>query len=214
MHDSLLPSPHEEFQVKSSVHRQMRNRNRRLRHRLRQRHWEEHTRRLFRDQNIRYDYTEKVRGGRFGGLGVCRLLVQRLDLADALDAELHLLKRHIPYHESDHILNLAYNILAGGHTLADIDLLRNDDTYLDALGVPRIPDPTTAGDFLRRFGAADVATLMGVVNEKRLAVWAQQPRDFFDHAILEADGTLAATTGACKGGMDRSYKGVWGYHPL
>src|SRR5262245_26208019 len=194
--------------------KQMRDRKRRLRHRLRRRQWQEHKRRLFQDQNIHYDYTEKTRAGRFGGLGVCRLLIQRLGLADALDDNLHLLKRHLPYHESDHILHLCYNILSGGTTLADLDLLRHDDTYLDALGVPTVPDPTTAGDFLRRFQASHVNTLMGVINDKRLLVWRQQPAEFFDHAIIEADGTIAATTGACKQGMDISYKGVWGYHPL
>jgi hypothetical protein len=45
-------------------------------------------------------------------------------------------------------------------------------------------------------------------------VWQAQPPAFFAEAILEADGTLAATTGQCKGGMDIAYTGVWGYHPL
>jgi hypothetical protein len=200
--------------VKCRVKKQLRNRQRRLQHRLRRRQWQEHRRRLFHDQNIHYDYTEKVRAGRFGGLGVCRLLLQRLDLADALDDNLHLLKRHLPYHESDHILGLTYNILAGGSTLDDIDSLRHDDAYLDSLGVPCIPAPSTAGDFLRRFTEADVNKLMDVINDKRLLVWQQQPPEFFEHAIIEADGTVAATTAACKAGMDISYKGVWGYHPL
>ncbi len=204
----------EVFQVKSRVKKQLRNRKRRLQRRLRQRQRQEQKRRLFADQNIHYQYTDKVRAGRFGGLGVCTLLLQRLDLADAIDAELHLLKRHLPYFESDHILNLTWNILAGGTTLADIDLLRNDDTWLDALGVPRIPDPTTAGDFLRRFRKEDITTLMRLINDKRLLVWQQQPPQFFEHAILDVDGTLAETTGACKEGMDLSYQGVWGYHPL
>jgi DDE family transposase len=204
----------EVFQVKSRVKKQLRNRKRRLQHRLRKRQWHDHRRRLFADQNIHYDYAEKVRAGRFGGLGVCRLLIQKLDLADAIDKRLPLLKRHVPYHESDHILNLTYNILAGGTTLADIDLLRNDDTYLDSLGVPCIPDPTTAGDFLRRFGTRHIHNLMEVINDKRLLVWQQQPKDFFDHAIIDVDGTIAGTGAACKQGMDLSYKGIWGYHPL
>src|SRR3954453_15759343 len=192
----------------------MRNRKRRLQHRLRRRQWQEHKRRLFQDQNIHYDYSEKTRAGRFGGLGVCRLLLQRLGLADALDDNLHLLKRHLPYHESDHILSLTYNILSGGTTLDDLESLRNDDAYLDSLGVPCIPAPSTAGDFLRRFDDAQVDKLMALINDKRLLVWQQQPPEFFRHAIIEADGTVAATTAACKGGMDLSYKGVWGYHPL
>jgi hypothetical protein len=204
----------EVFQVKSKVKKQMRNRKRRLQHRLRKRQWQEHKRRLFADQNIHYDYSEKIRTGRAGGLGICRLLVQKLDLADAIDKRLPILKRHVPYHESDHIFNMTYNILAGGTTLADIDLLRTDDTYLDALGVPCIPDPTTAGDFLRRFGTNHIHTLMDVINDKRLLIWQQQPKDFTDHAILDVDGTIVGTGAACKQGMDLSYKGIWGYHPL
>src|SRR3954464_5086864 len=194
----LVPGVREEFQVKSTVRKRLRNSKRRIERRLRKRQWQQQRRRLFPDRNIHYDVAHKVRGGRFGGLGTCLLLAKRLDLADALDAELHLLKRHLPYHESDHVLNLTYNILAGGTCIQDLELLRNDEHYLDALGAQRIPDPTTAGDFLRRFTAADVGTLMRVINDKRLLVWKQQPDSFFEHAIVEADGTLAGTSGACK----------------
>jgi len=52
------------------------------------------------------------------------------------------------------------------------------------------------------------------INEVRIKVWSRQPAEFFDEAIIEADGVLAPTTGQCKEGMDISYKGQWGYHPL
>ena len=55
---------------------------------------------------------------------------------------------------------------------------------------------------------------MTAINETRLRVWAKQPAEFFDSATIEADGTMAPTTGECKEGMDLSYKGEWGYHPL
>ena len=42
----------------------------------------------------------------------------------------------------------------------------------------------------------------------------QQPDDFFDRAKIDMDGTMVETTGECKEGMDISYKGAWGYHPL
>jgi hypothetical protein len=45
-------------------------------------------------------------------------------------------------------------------------------------------------------------------------VWRAQPAAFLEEAIIDADGTLAETTGQCKEGMDISYEGVWGYHPL
>lgn len=204
----------EVFQVNSTVRKRLRNSKRRIERRLRKQQWQEQRRRMFPDRNIHYDVADKVRGGRFGGFGSCLLLVKQLDLADAIDDNLHLLKRHLPYHESDHVLNLTYNILVGGTTLSDLELLRNDEIYLDALGAQRIPDPTTAGDFLRRFQPADIGTLMQTINGKRLLVWQQQPEAFFENAIIDADGTIADTGGACKEGMDMSYKGLWGYHPL
>jgi hypothetical protein len=62
----------------------------------------------------------------------------------------------LPYHESDHVLNLAYNVLTGGTRLEDIERLRRDMAYMNALGADPVPDPTTAGDFCRRFTEADV----------------------------------------------------------
>ena len=141
-------------------------------------------------------------------------VVRRLGLAELIDRRLHLLKIHLPYHESDHVLNLAYNALCEGTCLQDIELRRNDEVFLDALGARRIPDPTTAGDFCRRFKVADIQTLQDVIHEARLRVWAEQPESFFAKAVIDMDGTLVETTGQCKQGMDIAYDGTWGYHPL
>ena len=46
------------------------------------------------------------------------------------------------------------------HGFRDLERLRNDEVYMDALGAQRIPDPTTAGDFCRRFKPNDVEALM------------------------------------------------------
>ncbi len=165
-------------------------------------------------RNIQYELSDRTRGLGAGGIGAIHLLARRTGLIEAIDEKLHLLKVHLPYHESDHVLNIAYNILCGGTCLDDIELRRNDEVYLDALGARRIPDPTTEGDFCRRFAAQDVETLMEVINQVRLSVWRRQPAAFFEEAILDADGTMATTTGQCKKGMDISYQGEWGYHPL
>ena len=93
-----------------------------------------------------------------------------------LDHNLHLLKRHLPYHESDHVLNIAFNILAGGQRLEHIERRRNDEVYLDALGAERIPDPTTEGDFCRRFTATDIQTLLDTLNGVRRRVWRNNLR--------------------------------------
>ena len=74
------------------------------------------------------------------------------------------------------MLNIAYVVMAGGTKLEDLELLREDEAYMDLLGAPRIPDPTTAGDFLRRFSALDVIALMDAVNAIRVGLWKRQPR--------------------------------------
>ncbi len=122
--------------------------------------------------NIQYELSDRTRGLGVGGIGVMHRLTRQTGLIPAIDQNLHLLKVHLPYHESDHVMNVAYNALSGGTCLEDLELRRNDEVYLDALGAQRIPDPTTAGDFCRRFSEKDVETLMDTINEVRLGVWA------------------------------------------
>ena len=164
--------------------------------------------------NIHYEPAQRTRGLSAGGIGALFLLAQKIELIQEIDRKLHLLKRHLPYHESDHVLHIAFNILAGGQCIEHLELRRNDEVYLNALGAQRIPDPTTAGDFCRRFTEDDVLTLMAAINEARLRVWAQQPPEFFAEAILEADGSIVPSDAECKRGMDFSYDGQYGYHPL
>lgn len=164
--------------------------------------------------NIHYEIADRTRAVAAGGIGAIHLMAQRLGLIEAIDRRLHLFKIHLPYHESDHVLNIAYNLLAGGGCLEHLELLRNDEAYLDALGARRIPDPTTAGDFCRRFQPADVIELMETFNDVRVKVWQRQEASFFAEAIIDADGTMAETGAECKQGIDINYKGDWSYHPL
>lgn len=169
---------------------------------------------VFRSGNIHYDMGDRTQGTLYGGIGAMQMLIKRLGLEDEINHRLQIFKIRNPYFESDHILNIAYNILCNGENLEDIERLRNDTAYLDALGAQRIPDPTTAGDFCRRFNEAHIELLQDIINDIRVKVWQQQPVAFFEEAIIDADGTIAETTGQCKEGMDLSYKGIWGYHPL
>jgi hypothetical protein len=169
---------------------------------------------VFTASNIQYDVSDKTHAISCGGIGAIHRLAKRLGLVEAIDQRLHLLQVHLPFHESDHVLNLAYNALCDGTCLQDIELRRNDENFLNAIGARRIPDPTTAGDFCRRFTAEDLRTFMDIVNDTRLKVWAEQSDDFFSHATLDMDGTHAMTTGQCKQGMDIDYSNNWGYHPL
>jgi len=165
--------------------------------------------------NIQYEIADRNRAIINGGIGVIHQIARKTGLIDRIDERVELLKIHKPYHESDHVLNIAYNALCGGMVLEDIELRRNDSVYLDALAAESIPDPTTAGDFCRRFKEEDtIWTLMEVINDTRMEVWKQQPEEFFEVARIDADGTMVETTGECKRGMDISHDGKWGYNAL
>ena len=117
--------------------------------------------------NVRYEVADRVTATATGGIALIHELVRYLGLPEAIDRCLHIFKRHFPYFESDHVLNLVYNILAGGTCLEDIERLRSDEAYLNILGAERVPDPTTAGDFLRRFTTDLLLDLAQAINEVR-----------------------------------------------
>ena len=192
----------------------LRNRKQRIERRLRPKNWEDQPRPMLKASNIHYEMAERTGATNCGGIGAMHLMVQRVGLVGDIDQSLQLLKVHLPYHESDHVLNLTYNLLAGGQRLEDIELRRNDEVFLNGLCAERIPDPTTAGDFTRRFDVEDIAALQECFNRARLKVWQVQPEGFLKEAFIDVDGTIAQTYGECKAGMDISYKGIWGYAPL
>lgn len=170
---------------------------------------------MFCGSNIQYEMGERTSAIAHGGIGAIQLMVKQTGLVKHINEGLQLFKTHAPYHESDHVLNIAYNALCGGQTLDDIELRRNSRAFLDALGAKSIPDPTTAGDFCRRFQLKDIEALTEAINETRLGIWARQSPSFTKGpARIDADGSLVPTDGECKQGMDLSYNGVWGYHPL
>lgn len=187
---------------------------RNLEKRLERKHFEDQPEPMFKDSSIVYEIAERARAIGFGGIGAIHKLVCRLKLNRAIDERVELLKFHVPYHESDHVLNITYNILSGGTCLEDIERLRNDETYMNGLGATRIPDPTTAGDFLRRFDEPSLLRLQETYNEARKKVWSLQDESFRKEAIVDVDGTIAGTLGECKEGMDIAYNGIWGYAPL
>lgn len=188
---------------------------RRIERRLDKRNLEGLGRPMFTASNIHYELAERTRATAVGGIGAMHLVARRLGLIEALDEQLHVLKLHLPYHESDHVLNLAYNALAGGGCLEHLELLRNDENYLDALGARRVPDPTTAGDFCRRFDEGHIRRLLAILNLTSQRAWKEQTDPaFFKQALIDMDGVIVETGGECKQGLGLSYDGRWGYHPL
>ncbi len=165
--------------------------------------------------NVSYEVSGRIDATSWGGVAAMHQLARMIGLVDAIDTKVHVLKVHKPYHESDHVLNIALNILSGGTCLENLELRRQDQSYMNALGALRIPDPTTAGDFTRRFPSeASVLNLMEAINSVRPRIWDKLSAKELRKGIIDTDGTLAPTTGERKEGMGLSYKGIWGYHPL
>jgi hypothetical protein len=164
---------------------------------------------------IHYRLSERTRVLAYGGLGAIHTLITKLKLPQTINDHVQVFSRHLPYFESDHILSLCYNMLTGGKTLEEVNRLRRDEAYLDALAVRRVPAPSTAGDFLRRFDEAAILKLQQAINTVRLKVWKKQPRGFRKRATIDVDGTIIQTDAECKEGIDYcAYKRQWGYAPL
>jgi hypothetical protein len=207
--------------VKASILRELRRRKRAILKRLAKANLDKYQRcgdgagPVLDPPGVKYELADKTRAISYGGVGLMMTLARQVGLVDQIDRRLNLLGFHCPYHESDHVLNLAINALCDGTCLQDIELRRNDPVFLDALGAQSIPDPTTSGDFCRRFKTVDhIKDLESAIHAARLRVWGRQSPEFFNEAVIDMDSTFVITTGQCKVGMDMSYKGEWSYHPL
>ena len=199
--------------MNAKVRKQLRQRKRKLRRRLSIEHgiWQSP---MIRPTNTKIELADKQQAITCGGIANIMQLIKTTGLRASLNDAARVFKLHLPYDEADHIFNIALNLLAGGTCLDHIEHRRNDEAYLDAVSAERIPDPTTAGDFCRRFSQLKLLQVMQGINKTRQRVWKQQEDSFFDCATIEADGTMVETYGEKKQGIDINYKGQWGYHPL
>ena len=200
--------------MKKQSREEVRRCKQRIESRLGERTWAPQDKPMLGARNIHYEVSSRDRAIAAGGIGAMQQMVQKLGLPKAINERLQILKVHLPYSESDHVTTLAFNALAGGTCIEDLELLRTSEGFLDALGAQRMPDPTTAGDYCRRFTPEHVDALQNVFNDTRVKVWQRQPAAFFEQAIIDADGTEVPTSGECKEGIGLSYKGTWGFNVL
>ena len=199
--------------MNTKLREQLRRRKRRMQRRIDKSNWSGDSP-MIGTPSIKYELADKQEAIASGGIGTVMQLVKQLDLRKHINRAIPLLKLHLPYDETDHVLNIALNLMTGGTRLDHLELRRTDEAYLNAVGAERIPDPTTAGDFCRRFHETDIMFLMKAFNRIRRKVWQQQPEEFFETAIIEADGTMVETCGERKEGIGMNYEKKWGYHPL
>ena len=177
--------------------------------------WPPDTRRpVFGARRVHVEVDRRGRGTPYGGLALAHQLVQGLELPQAIDHGVPIFKIHLPYYESDHLLTHVYNLFAGGSCIEDIASLQDSEAFRSLVGACRVPDPTTAGDFLRRFDATKLGFLQHVFDETHEKVWAALPRAKRRVATIDLDSTIKPVYGECKEGADFSYTGKWSYHPL
>ena len=107
--------------MSASIAERIESRQRRVDERLdRFNYPDDMSRPMMRGTNLHYDLADRDVGTACGGIGLIHQLVQRLELAKEIDQRVSLFKIHLPYHESDHVLNLIYNALCGGRCLEDL----------------------------------------------------------------------------------------------
>ena len=155
------------------------------------------------------------------GLVIIRQLIERLGIAQAINAGLRLLRRHKPYAESDHILTLVYNLLSGGETLNDVNRLGDDPALLRVLGTEQVPHATTIGAFLARFKPKKndqeqrpLHTLREVIETVQQRAFALLPRQQRKVATLDWDSSNHEVYGEQKEGADFAYDKTWCYNVL
>jgi len=185
--------------------------------------WPEHVGPVMRTRRLHLETEERATVTRFGGLALVQGFLRRFGVAKLIDEQVEVLKIHLPYHESDHVLAQALNLYVGGSCLEDMMHLQQDETVLRMLGACRLPDPTTAGDFLRRFQSRRnpdaLPGLRRANDELQGRVWRtlsrrERRRRKREWAVIDLDGHIKELCGVQKEGADFSYNGKWSYQPL
>src|SRR5688572_16770027 len=126
------------FRVNSKIRKLLARRQRKIEQRLARKRRQQLSP-VITATDAQYELAERTRAVSHGGIGLFARLAKRVGLVEGIDGHLALLQLHLPYHESDHVLNIAFNALCGGTCLEDIERRRNDEVFLDALGAQRIP---------------------------------------------------------------------------
>jgi hypothetical protein len=187
--------------------------------------WPEHSGTVLRHHKLHLEHDDRPDVTNLGGLVLPLALLRRVRAAQIIDKRVQLLKVHLPYHESDHVLSQALMLYAGGTCLEDMALLQQDPALLRMLGAERTPDPTTSGDFLRRFVPdGELENLRSAVDEIQERVWSnprrwnwrwrRRSKEKRPFVVLYLDGKTKELIGVTREGADFDHKGRWSYNVL
>ncbi|MCH7890470.1 MAG: transposase, partial [Gemmatimonadetes bacterium] len=186
-----------------------------------ERAWPGTSGRVTRLPQLHLEVAERSTVTSLGGVALAAAFLKRFRVAQEIDQRVHVLKLHLPFNESDHVLAQALNLYVGGECLEDQAVLQHDEGVLRMLGACRLPDPTTAGDFLRRFderrNPGALPGLRAATDAVQDAVWgklAGKRKQKRDLAVVDLDGHTKTLYGVQKEGADFDYQGRWSYNVL
>jgi hypothetical protein len=145
------------------------------------------------------------------GMVLVRDFIDRFAVADIIDAEISIKQRRRGYSESETLLGLIYNLIAGGECLDDLEVLRGDGGTLQLLGVESLLAPTAAGDALRKFDIGSIHDLQRVNNHLQQKA---RPRQKADYCTIDLDASVYEQASKRKQGSVKAYNGKIGYHPM
>jgi len=146
------------------------------------------------------------------GLSLFYAMAEILKIPKSLDDHVQVKQRDSGYPESEHILALAANAFVGGDFLDDLEALREDDAIKMAIGRKEIPDPTTAGDFCRRFSRGHILQINKAFAEIEHEVYKKR-KDVSDLTI-DVDAKVHEVYGKKKQGAAKAYNGVYSLQPM
>jgi len=143
-----------------------------------------------------------------GGLMVLEEWARAKGLWESVDEEFAGPGSGRGYKASEFVRPLVWMLTAGGRSLEDVRELRAEQGVLSKLGLERVPDAGTIGNWLRRQGTKGGTQAAERINERLIVEYlAKQGKELTldpDATIIEADKQEAQWT----------YKKVRGYQPM
>ncbi len=145
------------------------------------------------------------------GLLLVKEFASALAVPQIINSELSVKTRARGYSEAEAVMGLVYNLVAGGDTLSDLEVLRGDPGTKELLGVAEIMAPTTAGEHLRKFSIGDIRDLQRSNRQLQQQV---RPHQQSKSVTIDLDSSIYEQSSEKKQGSTTAYNGEVGYHPL
>lgn len=145
------------------------------------------------------------------GMVLVKEFADSLAIGPLINDELKVKRRARGYSEAEAVMGLVYNLVAGGESLSDLEVLRGDPGTKELLEVEEIIAPTTAGEHLRKFSIGAIRDLQ---RSNRQLQQQARPHQQSKSCTIDLDSSIYEQSSEKKQGSRKAYNGETGYHPL